>query len=475
MNHFNRHKNKIPNRNHLEETFTKVNEKKHYLSAGSLLWIGLGGIIGAGFFLASGLPIRYAGPSVVFAYLLGGILTAHIAGALTSLLVSHPVEGSFKVYAEEFMGPFMGYFVGWTFWIASILAIGSETIAMAIFSQLWFPNVPQWMLTLIYSVIVIILNAVGLKNFGKVESVMSFTKVLALVLFIVMGAAALLGFFSTTQTVGIHTFLGSGGWFPNGFSGFIQSMLIVIFAFAGIAVIAMASSETRNPRKDIPRAMLWLNGLLITLYVISIFVVLCLVPWDSVSTKASPFVMALHVVNIPLTASIMNFIILISAFSVMVGTFYAAIIMLVTLGHARQAPSFVTKKSEKGVYINSLLITSASLGVIILTSFMLPSKIYDYLISASAYFAFLTLIAILLCFLLWLRKEKKAHHDSIYISKLAFGAPWVTILTLGIIVFLLLYSLTIPDQRRGFYFALGFSLVVSLCYWFVSKKHRASE
>ncbi|WHY78361.1 amino acid permease [Neobacillus sp. WH10] len=440
---------------------------EHQLSAMNLLWIGLGGIIGGGFFLASGLPISYAGPGVIFAYLLGGLITTQIAGALTSLTVNHPVSGSFKVYAEEILGPFIGFYVGWTFWIAAVLSIGSETIAMSIFSKLWFPNTPVWLLTIIYSAIVIALNAFGLKNFGKIETFMSFIKVSALVLFIIIGIAAMLGVFTATHPIGVKTLLDNGGFFPKGFKGFLQSMLIVIFSYAGIGVVALASSEAKDPRQDIPKAMFRLLIILVLLYVVSILTVLCLTPWNQISTDQSPFISALESINIPFAASIMNAVILVSSFSVMTGSYFSAIMMLVSLGTSHQAPAFVSKKSKNGVYYGSLIITAIGLVAIIITSYILPSKIYDYLISASAYFSFFSLGIILLCFILWL---KTVANKEIYKSPLAFGAPWSTVITLVILLILIIFSLSVTDQRMGFYFALVISGVISIVYLSIFRK-----
>lgn len=443
---------------------------EHQLSARSLLWIGLGGIIGGGFFLASGLPISYAGPGVIFAYLLGGLITAQIAGALTSLSVNHPVNGSFKVYAEEILGPFIGFFVGWTFWIAAVLSIGSETIAMSIFSKLWFPNTPVWLLTIIYSAIVIAINAFGLKSFGKIETLMSFIKVSALVLFIIIGIAAILGAFTATHPVGLKTMLDHGGLFPKGFKGFFQSMLIVIFSYAGIGVVAMASSEARDPRQDIPKAMLRLLIVLVLLYVASILTVVCLTPWNQISTEQSPFISALESINIPFAASIMNAVILVASFSVMTGSYFSAIMMLVSLGTSHQAPAFVSKQSKNGVYYGSLIVTAMGLIAIIITSYILPSKIYDYLISASAYFSFFSLGIILICFLKW---RKTVANKEIYKSPLAFGAPWSTVITIIILLVLIVFSLTVTDQRMGFYFSLGISGIISIVYLLIIRKFKA--
>ncbi|WP_411167416.1 amino acid permease [Clostridium sp. MB05] len=456
---------KISKDEFISQEDSKKEENK--LSAKNLLWIGLGGIIGSSFFLASGLPISYAGPGVIFSYLLGGLLTIQIAGALTSLSVNHPVSGSFKVYAEEILGSFMGFYVGWTFWIAAILSIGAETIAMAIFSKLWFPNIPVWVLSIAYSAIVIAINAFGLKNFGKIETVMSFIKSAALVVFIIIGIATIFGVFNTNNPVGITTLLDNGGLFPKGLIGLLQSMLIVIFSYAGIGVVAMASSEVKDPRQDIPKAMLILLLVLIFLYVVSILTVVCLIPWNTISMEKSPFISALESINIPFAASIMNAVVLVASFSVMTGSYFSAIMMLVSLGESHEAPAFVRKKGKNGVFYGSLILTAIGLIAINIASYILPSKIYDYLISASAYFSFFSLGTILLCFLLW---RKTVANQQVYKSPLAFGAPWSTVITLGIIFVLFIFSLSITDQRMGFYFALGISAIISIAYLFIRGK-----
>ena len=444
-----------------------VQEEENKLSSNNLLWIGLGGIIGSSFFLASGLPISYAGPGVIFSYLLGGLLTVQIAGSLTSLSVNHPVSGSFKVYAEKILGSFMGFYVGWTFWIAAVLSIGAETIAMAIFSKLWFPNIPVWLLSITYSIIVIVINAFGLKNFGKIETVMSFIKSTALVIFIIIGMAAIFGILNTNNPVGVTTLLGSGGLFPKGLRGLLQSMLIVIFSYAGIGVVAMASFEVKNPRHDIPKAMLRLLIVLIFLYVVSILTVVCLIPWNTISTEKSPFISVLESINIPFAASIMNAVVLVASFSVMTGSYFSAIIMLVSLGNSHEAPAFVKKQGKNGVFYGSLIVTAVGLIAINIASYILPEKIYDYLISASAYFSFFSLGTILICFLLW---RKTVANQEVYKSPLAFGAPWSTIITLVIIFILFIFSLSIIDQRMGFYFALGISAIICIAYFFINRK-----
>ncbi len=448
------------------DTAVKPDQTQKSLSTAGLVWIGLGGIIGAGFFLASGLPISEAGPGVIFAYLLGGLLMAQVGGALTSLSVSHPVRGSFRVYAQELLGPYMGFYLGWAFWVSSILAIGSETTAMAIFIRLWLPNVPVWLLTIIFSAIVIALNAFGVKNFGKIESLMSVVKVCALALFVVLGIMTFAGFVPATRPVGLGTLLGSGGFFPKGIAGWSESMLIVIFAYGGISVVALATSEVEDPKRSIPRAMVWVVLSLVFLYIASLVVVMSLLPWTAITVQESPFVAALQAVNLPVLPSIMNAIILVAAFSVMVGAFFAAMTMLVSLGEAREAPGFVTRKGRNGVFYGSLIVTGLGVLATVTVSYFLPAKVYAYLTSASAYFSFLNWGTILVSFLVW---RKKSAGEERYESPLAFGAPWGTWISLGVIGVLFIYSLGVPDQRMGFYAALALTLLISAAYSFVAK------
>lgn len=443
----------------------KSSRDKDAMSAANLYWVGLGGIIGAGFFLASGLSIQQAGPGVIIAYMLGALLVGQVAGAITTLSVNHPVRGSFRVYAEEFLGPYFGFMVGWAFWISSILGIGSETIAMSIFTTYWLPTVPIWLTALVFAAVVIGLNAFGVKNFGRIESLMSIVKVAALAGFIIVGLLTLFGVFVSKQPVGTRVLLGHGGFLPYGMSGVLRSMLIVIFAYAGISIVAMASSEVVDPEKTIPKATLRVVLSLVILYVLSVFVVTSMQPWTSISANQSPFVAALSVIDLPWLAAIMNAIILVAAFSVMTGAFFGAMTMLISLGDAGQAPRLFGRPAKNGVFYWSLLAGAVGVLLTVLVSYLLPAKVYDYITSASAYFSFLNWSTILACFLLLLRRKERE-----YISPLSFGTPWMTWITLVIIVVLFGFSLTVVDQRMGFYAFLGFILIISVGYWFYRRK-----
>lgn len=438
-----------------------------------LIFVGVGGIIGGGFFLGCGLPIRMAGPAVLLAFVIGGLITAQVIGALTSIAVNHPVKGSFAAYANTYLGHFAGFLQGWTYYLTGILTIASEAVAMGIFTQLWLP-VPVWLSATIYSVLIVLLNAFGLKNFTRVESVMSAVKIAALVGFIIYAVILALSFWFGTNPGGLTGFsqvtsaTAGHGFMPTGFRGLAQSMLIVIFAYAGIGVFATAAAEIKNPAK-IDSAALWTVVILSVLYIGSIALLLCLIPWNQVNTSTSPFVSALDKAGIRWFGAIFNGVILVAAFSVMAGALYSANQVLYSLGTNREAPRFVTKVSRRGTELGAFCVTVGCIAITLTVSLLLPANVYNFLVSASSFFTFFNWFVILWTFLMW---RKHTHEDDKFTSRLAFGQPASTVITMVVLLVLAGYALFQPDQRLGFYASLAIGLVVSLCYYcFIGRKN----
>ncbi|PWI56801.1 hypothetical protein BM613_11995 [Sulfoacidibacillus thermotolerans] len=441
-------------------------KSKGTLSLGELILIGVGGIVGAGFFLGVGSPIRTAGPSVLIAFLLGAFITAQVTGAVTSIATHHPVEGSFKVYADLYLGHFAGYMQGWIYYVASVMTIASEAVAMSVFTRVWLPNIPLWILSLVYSAIILLINAFGVKNFGRVESFMSVIKIAALVGFILFVGGALL--FAHGSTANGLQLLGSSynGFFPHGWSGVWQSMLIVVFAYAGIGVFATAAAEVRDVQ-EIERGALWTILLLTLLYLISIGGVLLIEPWQSINTNTSPFVLALQHAGMPVLADIFNAVVLVASFSVMAGAVFSANQILVSLGQDHEAPQFVTKMSRRNVPYGALASTAVGILIAIGAAYGLPANVYRFLISASSFMTFFYWFVMLLTFVKWRRTEegKKA-----LASRLAFGSPFSTFVTMIAIGVLTVYALFQKDQRIAFYAFLVITMLIGGSYAFVRKR-----
>jgi len=444
------------------------------LSVRGLTLIGIGGIIGAGFFLGCGLPIRTAGPAVLVAFLFGGLITAQVIGALTSMAINHPTQGSFQVYAEMYLGRFAGYLQGWTYYLTSVLTISSEAVAMAVFVKLWLPHLQTVLLAAGFAAIIVAINAFGLKSFERIESIMSVLKIGALIGFIVYGIVLFAVFRGHAGSINLGatpmTRAAGGSFVPHGWAGVLQSMLIVIFAYAGIGVFASATAEVKHGR-DIDKAALWTIALLTGLYLASIALVLWFVPWQRINTSASPFVAAITANGSVVFAAIFNGVIMVAAFSVMAGALYSANRILVALGHSHDAPRFVTFQSRQGTAWTALLLSAILIAVALGVSAILPANVYGFLVSASSYFTFLNWFLILLSFIRWQARRDTLHQ---FTSILSFGKPVSTWLTAIVLVGLAAYGLFQRDQRMGFYAALAIAGILSIIYWFAVRGRQTS-
>ncbi|KUO95890.1 hypothetical protein ATW55_09170 [Ferroacidibacillus organovorans] len=433
------------------------------VSVTGLVLIGIGGIVGAGYFLGVGMAVSEAGPSILLGFVLGALLMSQVVGAITSLSVNHPVEGSFRTYAEEMLGPFIGYMQGWLYWLSSVLTIGSEAIAMAVFARMWFPAMPIWSLSLLFILLVLLLNAFGVNVFAKLESALAGVKLVALIAFIAIATFLLLQP-HTLHQAWIH--LLSRGWFPHGVLGMFQSMLIVIFAYAGIGVVATAITQLRHA-EDAGRA----SGLIVfglaALYILSLLALLLMLPWWQISTQTGPFTLALRFHHLFGVANLMNGVVLIAAFTVMGGTLFSAVLILSSMAKAMQAPHFLKKRPERFGGLPALMVSVAGVVLSILISFKLPASIYNDLISASSFFTFFNWVIILFS---WMR-YKRMHRDDVHDQSafLRFGGVtlWATIV---VIIALAGFALTNVDQRMGAMAAAMLFALVAVFYPLVRKR-----
>lgn len=428
-----------------------------------LIGIGIGGIIGAGYFLGCGLGVHEAGPSIVLAFLLGGIIMMQVLGAMTSINVNRLAHGSFRVYTEQFLGSYSGFLLGWVVFINGIFSMSSEALAMAVFIKYWFSSIPLPLAAVAFTLLVILINAFNLRNLGRMEAIMAALKILILVIFIVIGGYALLG---KTSLTNFTMQLNIKSIFPNGLAGFIQAMLIVIFSYSGISAVVMASTEVENPRISIHKATIYISIGVTVLYFLSMLVLVSILSWTKISTDQSPFVQAFQALGFSWASTAVNIVILIAAFSVMVATYYSCIQMVTSLSESNKAPNLFVKANNKGLYRNSWLLVGILSLLLVSASFFVSQKLFNYLISACSYFTFLNWILNLVTYLFWM---KKRHEDEKYNSPLIFGRLGAYV-TLIVILFMLVVSLGVKDFRTGFYAAAIITMLISVIYIFIKRR-----
>lgn len=380
----------------------KKKEQKARGKGDSITWrqltlIGIGSVIGAGFFLGTGISISITGPAVLIGYLIAGIAAFLAFSALSEMTVNDPQEGSFRTYARKAFGHRGGFISGWMYWMAGVLIMSSEITALSTFTRYWFHNIPLWIFAGIYSALGLGINLLGVKDFGKIESLFAIIKTSTLAIFILFGLAVLFGWISPADAVHgtNHHLFQNGNWFPHGFSGFWTALLFVFFSFGGIAVVGVTSNELQS-KKDVPKAGIAMIVALVGLYILSLFFVLNIASWTHINHSESPFVTALSSFKFPYIDSIFNIIVISASFSTMVGALFSITSVMVSLAGDGDAPDVFTKRSNGDVPVYALMLSAAGLVITVVLSFLLPKSVYEYLTAAAGVMLLLNWVWILL-------------------------------------------------------------------------------
>src|ERR1700716_1699119 len=259
------------------------------LSARRLTMIAIGGAIGTGLFLGSGFAISLAGPAVLVSYAIGAVIALLLMGCLAEMTVAHPTSGSFGAYAEYYIGPLAGFLVRYAYWTCIVLAVGTEVTAVALYMHFWFPALPGWLWVVAFSALLIGVNARSVNVFGAIEYWFSAIKVTAIVIFILLAGyivlrapAAAAG--TGAATVGFHNYTAHGGFLPRGLWGAWVAVIVAIFSYLSIEMIAVAAGEAAQPEIAITRAFRSTVFRLILFYLLSLTLVLAILPWAAPGT-----------------------------------------------------------------------------------------------------------------------------------------------------------------------------------------------
>ncbi|MHC3135309.1 amino acid permease [Acinetobacter nosocomialis] len=361
------------------------------LSAKQMGMIAIGGAIGTGLFMGSKFAISFAGPAVIVSYAIGGLIAFALMACLAEMTVQHPTSGSFGAYAEHYMSPLAGFLVRYCYWACIVLAVGTEITAVADYMKLWFPNVGSWVWIGFFSLTLLVVNAYSVKAFGLVEYWFSTIKVFAIIVFIFLSIGIL-----TQSNQGMNQVVtnltGHGGFFPNGFSGVWIGVIISIFSYLSIEMIAVAAGEAKDPEKAVKKAFKSTALRLILFYLLSLFLIVTLVPWTVLigADATSPFVMVMKIVGIPYADSILNFIVIVAALSAMNSMLYISTRMLFSLSRAGDAPKVFGRISSNGVPVNALLLSAVGIGIASIVYTINPVSAFPIMIALSMFGALFT-------------------------------------------------------------------------------------
>nr|WP_263323599.1 amino acid permease [Neobacillus sp. Marseille-Q6967] len=453
-------------------------ELKRSMKTRHLFMISLGGVIGSGLFLGSGYTISEAGPTgAILAYLVGGFIMFLTMLCLGELSVAMPVSGSFQTYTTKFIGPGTGFALGWLYWLGWSVTVALEFLAAGQLMGRWFPDVPVWIWSGVFAIILFSLNALSARAFAEAEFWFSSIKILAILLFIGLGGAAMFGFIDL-KGGGEAPFLTNftaHGLLPNGFTALIITMIAVNFSFQGTELIGIAAGESEEPEKTIPKSIKQTVWRTLVFFVLAIFVVAGLIPMEKAGVIESPFVVVFDSIGIPYAADIMNFVILTALLSVGNSGLYAATRMLYAMSKEKMASPILTKVNKKGVPFNALLLTMGISLLSLLSGFFAAETVFVWLLSVAGLGAQVGWISITASQIAFRRKFIR---DGGKVEDLKFKTPFFPILPIIALVLnvIVLASLAFDsEQRLAIYLGVPFVIACYLIYHFRIKKNRESD
>jgi amino acid transporter, AAT family len=384
----------------MEDTSITSREKGLHkaLSQRQIAMIGIGGAIGTGLFMGSGIAIGYAGPAVLISYAIAALIAVIMVFSLAEMAVAHPTAGSFGTYAEMYLNRWTGFVVRYTYWIIEVVAVGGEAIAVGVYMGFWFPGVPVWMWSMAFGIALVYVNCRSVTNFGSFEYWFALIKVVAILGFIVVGLAHLFGLGTGTAAVGMHNLTGlPGGFMPHGFGGVWMGVLMAIFSFYGVEIVAVTSGEAKDPSKAIPHALRSMVLRLTLFYILALGIMVAYLPWTEAGAKVvqqSPFVKLFAHAGIAHAAGLMNFVVITAALSSMNTNIYLSSRTLFSLARGGYSPRWIGKLSANGTPLVATLISGAGILAAAAVSFFSPLA-YNYLFGIALFGGIFVWIVIL--------------------------------------------------------------------------------
>jgi AAT family amino acid transporter len=393
---------------------------QRHLKVRHIRLMALGSTIGVGLFLGSASAIQIAGPSILLGYFLTGIVAFIVLRTLGEMAVHEPVAGSFAAYANTYVGPLAGYMVGWGYWTYWIVVGIAEVTAVGIYMGIWFPGTPQWIWAFSSILMMGLINLIAVKVFGEFEFWFALIKVVAIVAMIALGGSVIFfGFTNDWNPIGLANLWQHGGFFPNGISGMLLSLQMVLFAYVGIEMIGLSAGEAENPRKTIPMAIDSLAWRILIFYMGAIFVILTIFPWNEVGQQGSPFVVMFERIGLREAAGIINFVVITAALSSCNAGIFSGGRLLYALSVNGYAPAPFAKLSRYGVPHRAVIATVAVCLTGVVLNYFVPDKAFQYIMAAVTFVGLMVWIAILITQIQFRRSLTK-----VQVAELAYRTPW---------------------------------------------------
>jgi GABA permease len=429
---------------------------RHGLKHRHMTMIALGGVIGAGLFVGSGVVIKSAGPAAVISFAITGLLVVLVMRMLGEMAVALPAVGSFYEYARlawadrPALGRLAGFLTGWMYWYFWVMVVAMEAVAGSDLVRFWLPNVPPWVVSLSLLVALTITNVISVKSFGEFEFWLSSIKVAAITVFLFLAVLFVVGLWPG-GTMSVANLTSHGGFAPHGFLPILTGAVAATGFYFGAEIVAIAAAETSEPAKSVARATNSVITRVLVFYLGSILLVVCLVPWNSPGI-VRPYVSALEAMRIPGAAHVMNAVVLTAVLSALNSGLYASSRMLFALTRRGDAPAALCKLSGSGVPVRAILMGTLFGYVAVIMSYVSPDTVFPFLVNSYGTVAVFVYLFIALSQLrLRARLERD---DPARLTVKMWGYPYLTYLAIAGMLGILLAMAFIPAQQKPLLFGI---------------------
>jgi GABA permease len=440
----------------VNSTVAPASGLRHSLKQRHMTMIALGGVIGAGLFVGSGVVIKAAGPAATVAFVITGLLIVLVMRMLGEMAVALPAVGSFYEYARlawsdrPRLGELAGFLTGWMYWYFWVIVVALEAVAGAGLVRFWLPDEPTWAISLTLLILLTLTNLVSVRSFGEFEFWFASIKVAAIVVFLLLAGVYVLGLWPGV-TPSVANLTAHGGFAPNGILPIMTGAVAVTGFYFGVELVTIAAAEAAEPAKAVARATNSTVARVLVFYVGSILLVVCLVPWNSAGV-ATPYVSALNAMGIPAAAQIMNAVILTAVLSALNSGLYASSRMLFALTRRGDAPEALAKLSRNGVPTRAILLaTLFGYGAVVM-SYVSPDTVFAFLVNSYGTVAIFVYVLIAISQLrLRARLERE---DPARLQLRMWAYPYLTYLAIVGMLAIVLAMAFIPDQRTPLIFGV---------------------
>lgn len=420
--------------------------------------IALGGVIGAGLFVGSGVVIQSTGPAAVISFAVAGAIIVLVMRMLSEMAVARPALGSFYVYAREAMGPRAGFTVGWLYWYFFVIVVAVEAVAGGRILQLWVPDVPLWVLSLGLMLILTGTNMVSARSYGEFEYWFSSIKVVAIVLFLAAGALYLTGLWPDSEP-GLSKLVAHGGFTPMGWGAVLAAVVPCIAFYTGAEIVTIAAAESEHPKAAVAKAMKTIVLRVMTFYVGSVFVVVSVQYWNAENVGVSPYAAVLARLNVPGVETIMNLIVLTAVLSCLNSSLYTSSRMLFALTRGGDAPKLFTRVSRSGVPRKAILAGTAVGYVSVVAAYTSPDLVFNFLVNSYGAVALFVYFAIALSQVVLRRRLEREEPEKLKLKMWLFpGLSYATIAAMGAVIIAMAFD---SSTRTEFWLSI-LTLVVTL-------------